>query len=100
MVSRLHYLPDQMFVRIELGAGAPAELVRLLPLLGLEPLLLERAQPASLKRPDFAISSNPATAYDFLPNAAASDTDLIKARPTALRVEFGISDADRAPSAD
>src|ERR1700726_2233199 len=36
MVSRLHYLPDQMFARIELGPGAPAELVRLLPLLGLE----------------------------------------------------------------
>jgi len=65
MVSRLHYLPDQMSARIELGAGAPAELVRLLPLLGLEPVPVE-------------------------PIPSASRTASEPPMPPALRVEFGL----------
>jgi len=65
MVSRLHYLPDQMSARIELGAGAPAELVRLLPLLGLEPVPVE-------------------------PIPSASRTASEPPMPPALRVELGL----------
>lgn len=52
-----------MFARIELGAGAPAELVRLLRLLGLEPIL-----------------------FESVPNAPR--TALEPAMPPALRVAF------------
>ena len=63
--------------RVELGQDAPAELVRLLPLVGLEPVF-EATQPGS-------DSSSPTAAA---PSAA----------PVALRVEFATNRADPAAS--
>jgi len=75
-----------MIARIELGAGVPAELVRLLPLLGLKPVLLEPIPAASVITPDSAMASDSALA----PDSAGSASAPTAAMAVALRVEFGM----------
>lgn len=84
-----------MFARIELGVGAPADLVRLLPLLGLEPVLLEHARPGSVIDADFA--ADPASNFST-PDTTVSPAAPGTARPAALRVEFAMQRASLSAS--
>jgi transcriptional regulator with AAA-type ATPase domain len=77
-----------MIARIELGTGALAELLRLLPLLGLEPVPLEPVLAASIMASDSAIAPDSSA-----PVAASSDATAV-----ALRVEFGLYRGTRAAS--
>jgi hypothetical protein len=83
-----------MIARIELGAGVPAELVRLLPLLGLKPVLLEPIPAASVITPDYAMASDSALA----PDSAGSASAPTAAMAVALRVEFGMYRRSRGAS--
>jgi hypothetical protein len=78
-----------MIARIELGAGAPPELLRLLPLLGLEPVPLEPVLAASIMASDSAIAPDSSA-----PVAAPTDATAV-----ALRVEFGIYRENRGAAA-
>src|SRR5258708_1959233 len=86
-----------MIARIELGEGAPAELLGLLAQVGLEPIALGSAPDAAIsKQPSSATAAPPvALRAEFAPHSRASTTS-----PTNLTIAIIERDLSNAAGAE